>query len=339
MEDSFKSLVEKSKSILILLPTKPYFDQVAAGLSLFLSLRDVKQVHISSVEPMLVEHNKLVGVNKITQDLGSKNLVVRFTDYKANDIERVSYDIEDGQFRLTVIPKQNVKPPEKDQVNLSYSGVAADTVILIGGANESHFPAISSKDLAVTNLIHIGTRDITLTSKKSFISFAKPASSVSEVVFSLIKEAGYSIDEDISTNLIMGIEKGSNDFAGPEVGPGTFAAVSELMKSGGRRTSQVPQPATFPAGAVPKVAPTPGIPAGQAQQPPFGGGMQQGQQPRVPMQPGQAQPQVQMQPQVNKFQGQQAQPRGASVAKSASNNQPPEAWLKQPKVYKGTSIS
>src|SRR3990170_2413379 len=138
MEHSFKNIIDKSKSILILLPTKPFFDQVAAGLSLFLSLREPKQVQICCPSPMTVEFNRLVGVNRISQELGNKNLVIRFADYKASDIERVSYDIENAQFRLTVIPKQKVSPPTKEQVELSYSGISADTVIIIGGANESH---------------------------------------------------------------------------------------------------------------------------------------------------------------------------------------------------------
>src|SRR3989344_5719320 len=100
MENSFRQIVEESKSILIILPNKPYFDQVAAGLSLFLSLRGSRNTQITSVSPMTVEFNRLIGVNKISQEVGNKNLVIRFTDYKASDIERVSYDIEDGQFKL-----------------------------------------------------------------------------------------------------------------------------------------------------------------------------------------------------------------------------------------------
>ena len=146
MENSFKSVISQSKSILILLPTKPYFDQVAASLSLYLALKEEKEVSVYSPSPITVEFNRLIGVNRITSELGNKNLVIRFTDYKATDIERVSYDIENSQFRLTVIPKLRITPPTKEQIELSYSGVSAETVIVIGGANETHFPALATKD-------------------------------------------------------------------------------------------------------------------------------------------------------------------------------------------------
>lgn len=301
MENSFKSIVEKSKSVLILLPTKPYFDQVAAGLSLYLALRDEKQVQISTPAAMIVEFNRLIGVNKVTQELGNKNMVIRFSDYKANDIERVSYDIEDGQFRLTVIPKPSVKPPTKEQVNFSYSGVSTDTIVLIGGANESHFPAISSKDLVGANLIHIGIRDVSLPSNKNYISLSRPASSVSEVVYSLIKESSTKLDQDIATNLLMGIEQGSDNFKNSEVNADTFLVISELMKAGGKRLSNIPLQGVQPTSSVTETPPT---------------------------------PTDKTLSEITRTQGQQALPE----VKEGKKEQPPKEWL-GPKIYKGASIS
>ena len=251
MENSFKAILDESKSILILLPTKPYFDQVAAGLALHLALRDKKEVQISCPTPMIVEFNRLVGVNKVTTELGNKNLIVRFVDYRANNIERVSYDIENGQFRLTVIPKQRFAPPGKNQIEFSYSGISADCVILIGGANESHFPAVSSKDIADAKVIHIGVKDLSL-SGKSLISFSQPTSSISELLAGLMKESGLSFDEDIATNLLMGVEEGSDKFADANVTAATFELAAELIRAGGRRVVQTGfARETYPPGAIP----------------------------------------------------------------------------------------
>jgi len=251
MENSFKTILDESKSILILLPVKPYFDQVAAGLALYLSIRDKKEVQISCPTPMIVEFNRLVGVNKVTQDMGNKNLIIRFVEYRANNIERVSYDIENGQFRLTVIPKQRFSAPGKDQMELSYSGISADCVILIGGTNDSHFPAVSSKDIAGAKLVHIGTKDMALPGK-NLISFSQPASSVSELTAGLMKESGLFFDEDIATNLLMGIDEGSNKFTDANVTAATFELAAELIRAGGRRFVQTgASKDSYPAGAIP----------------------------------------------------------------------------------------
>jgi len=253
MQDSFSTLIDSASSIIIILPKNPYFDQVAAGLGLYLSLRDKKETAIFCPTPMIVEFNRLVGVNKITSELGNKNLIVRFTDYNPRDVERVSADIENNQFYLTVIPKPQVSAPKKEQVEFSYSGVSADTVILVSGKTMEHFPSVLSKDLEGAKLIHIGTRDLQ-SGSKDIISLAKPCSSVSEVVAALIKEAESPIDADIATNLLMGIEQGSKNFTQGDVTHETFEIFAYLMKIGGRR---LPQEKDFQ-----KFAPSPLVPRG-----------------------------------------------------------------------------
>lgn len=257
MENSFRSIVDRSESVLILLPAKPFFDQVAAGLALYLAIRQGKEVSIASPSPMTVEFNRLVGVNKIAQELGNKNLIIRFSDYKANDIERVSYDIENGEFRLTVIPKPGVVAPKKENAALSYSGISADTLILVGGLNDSHFPALSSSDLAGAKLVHIGPRPLALSSDRQVISFARPASSCSEVVASLIKESGIKLDSDLATNLLMGVEEGSNKFSSSEVTAETFQIFADLMKAGGQRVGNASEQIkkNMPPGSIPGQVP------------------------------------------------------------------------------------
>jgi hypothetical protein len=211
---------------------------------------------------MIVEFNRLVGVNKISPELGNKNMVIRLLDYNPRAVERVSAEVEANELNLVVIPKAGTPPPKKEQVVISYSGVSADTVILVGGANTSHFPQIEGKDLSGAKLLHIGTRPISLGPGKEPISFAKPGSSISEVAAALINESGYKLDPDIATNLLMGIEEGSRQFQGSDVTAQTFEIVATLMKAGGRRIpprmpAQVfrpPAPIPAPVQAVPAAA-------------------------------------------------------------------------------------
>lgn len=240
------------------MPTKPYFDQVAGALGLYLSIKGKKEVRVYCPTLMTVAFNRLLGVDKITDQIGSKNLEIRFADYNASNIEKVSYDIENGEFRLKVVPKAGFDSPKKDQVITNYSGVNADLVILIGGANDSHFPLITSPDLAKTNLAHIGTKALSISTGKQIMSFARPASSTSEVVANLIKENSLPMNADVATDLIAGIEEGSGHFEGSEVTANTFETFADLLKHGGRREqNQKLSPAAFPQGSIPQ-------PSGQA---------------------------------------------------------------------------
>lgn len=251
MDNSFKNLIQSASSVVVLLPTNPSLDEVSSGLSLYLSLKGKKEAVISCPTPMIVEFNRLVGVNKISSDVGNKNLTIRFSGYEASDIERVSYDIDNGQFKLTVIPKPGFPSPKKEQVEMSYSGIAGDTIILIGGASEESFPALTSKDTLGAKLIHIGTKALQVGGEKSVLSFARPASGVSEIVYSLISETDSVVDADIATNLLAGIESASDSFKGQGVTAETFEIVAHLLRSGGQRLAKTPQPDFYPKGSTP----------------------------------------------------------------------------------------
>jgi hypothetical protein len=303
MENSFISLIDSAASILVVLPVKPYFDQVAAGLSLYLAILGRKEVSIFCPSPMTVGFNRLIGVNKISEELGNKNVTIKFEGYEATGIDKVSADIDNGEFKLTVVPKSGVAAPQKQQINIGYAGISANLVILVGGANDSHFPILSSEELANAKVAHVGTR--VLDSQREVMSFAKPGATISEIVANLIKENGLTMDADSATNLVMGIEDGSANFTSSEVNPETFETFAFLLRSGGQRMPKIKlSPMSFPPGAIP------GRPFSPL--------------PRKPVTPV---TQIETQPEV-------VVPETGGESPDVN---PPSDWL-QPKIYKGASI-
>lgn len=231
MKPSLLTALTDSKSVLILLPKNPYFDQVAAATSLFLGLGSKYDITMVSPVPMVVEYNRLVGVEKITTEIGNKNLVIKVS---ASNVERVLYDTDGVDLMLTVVPKSGMMVPKQEDLRFSMSGVNADTVILIGGANETHFPVLSLKDFAAVKLIHIGREGISIPGR-DIISLATSASTISEVVARLFEEATVEVDGDCATNLLMGITEGSRNFVGPDVTSHTFRVMANLLDRGGKR--------------------------------------------------------------------------------------------------------
>jgi hypothetical protein len=311
MENSLISLIDTATSVLVVLPTKPYFDQVAAALSLYLSIHERKDVSIFCPTPMMVGFNRLIGINKISQELGKKNLTIRFVKYEATNIDKVGYDIENGEFKLTVTPKTGFVSPQKEQITMDYSGTEAGLVILIGGANDSHFPVLSTPDLNNSKIAHIGTR--VLESKREVLSFAKPGATTSELVADLIKTNGLVVDPVVATNLVMGIEEGSNNFGSSEVSPETFETFAYLLRNGGQRIPKIKlSPINFPPGAIPtKPFSTPVIPASS-----------QVQAPVTPV------AQIETQAEVTT----------PEIGVETPELNPPSDWL-QPKIFKGTNVS
>jgi hypothetical protein len=251
MNDSLIQTIESAQSILICLPNKPDFDQVSAGLSLYLSLKTKKNTSITCPSEMLVEFNSLVGVDKVSIEHGNKNLMIRFTGYNTNNVEKVSYDIEGGEFYLTVAPKEGLEPPKQDQVKLSYSGGLADLVVLVGGETQEQFASIFSEDISKSKLIHIGIKDVDFKMDKRPESFARPAPSLSELIATLIKENNLNLDKDIATNLLMGITDKARDLKDADLTVDSFQVIADLMRAGGKRSREKVDRTSFPPGSIP----------------------------------------------------------------------------------------
>lgn len=253
MENSFASLISSANKILILLPNKPYLDQVAASLSLYLSLLGTgKKVSVFCPVTMTTEYSRLIAVDKITNDLENHNLTIKFINYEATNVDKVNYDIEGGQFKLIITPKSGFKSPNRDQIDINYSGISSDLTILIGGANDSHFPILTKNEFKNSKLVHVGTRLLEiLNNELEILSFAKPASSTSELIAALLTESGFTIDADIATNLLAGIEDQSKNFQNSDVTADTFLVFAELLKLGGKRMSKIISAKNYPQGSIP----------------------------------------------------------------------------------------
>ncbi len=326
MENSFRSIIEQSQSLVIFLPKSPTFDQVASALSLFLGLKDSKPVQIVSASPITVSYNRLIGVDKVSGETGNKNLVIGFSGYDANNIEKVSYDIVEDQFKLTVLPKSGINPPKEDQVKITYEGVSADTVILFGGSTDADFPQLSVKGLESSKMYHVGTHPLTVDPSRIIYTFAQPLASASELTFFLLNEAQLRIDTDIATNLLMGIEDATQNYKSGNVSAETFEVTAALIRAGGRRLSgEVADRSKYPAGSIPQATVKPDI---------------QENQPKVQAVAPMDYADFSQTPQEMPIEDIQKATVTEDVTVKVNDDilNPPDDWL-QPKVYRGTSLN
>jgi len=131
---SIEEALGSAQTFAVILPKDLDQDKIAAGLALGLALKKVnKDVQVVCSTPMTVAYSSLVGVNRITNKLKGKNLVVSF-DYADDSIEKVSYNIDNDQnkFNLVIQPKEGRPPLSPETVQYSYLGASADMIFVIG---------------------------------------------------------------------------------------------------------------------------------------------------------------------------------------------------------------
>ncbi len=224
---------------MIVLNGQSTFDQQLAAASLLLTLQEQGKA-ASLLAPDEVNNPTISGLDQIRTEIGHKNLVIGF-DYVPEAVNNVSYHIdeESRRFYLTIKPKKGHEPLDKDSVELDYAGAEADLVFLFG--------VDALEDL---KQLYYGYEDVyqaaTLVSfhnyKTPYASFAIDLSQISsacETLFQLMGKAGLSLNSEISTNLLAGIQYETNNFVDPAADADTFEAVASLLRAGARRKAGV----------------------------------------------------------------------------------------------------
>ncbi|NMB57190.1 hypothetical protein GYA19_04640 [Candidatus Beckwithbacteria bacterium] len=242
--------IKDSKSILILLPQIHTADILASGLALYLTLKENyqdKDIQIISPVDVVVNFQRLFGVGSISKSLGSKNLVITLNTGFDN-IEKITSDDQGGKFNLVIETKKGIEKIKQEDVSFNYRGLDADLLISIGINNQNQAGNLLSQE---PNLFY-GRDNIVIST--SFLPLEigtiklwnSQASSVAEIVSKLLRFAKLNLNQDIATNLIAGIEAGTNNLT-VKTNADTFAALSWCMKNGGRR-NYLSMPATQTGG-------------------------------------------------------------------------------------------
>ena len=235
-----------AKQTLILLPQNPDLDTVAAGLALYLALtkKDVK-VSIGCPTPMTVQFNRLFGVDKIKPRIGNQNLVISF-NYPEDSLEKVSYDKDPAnqKFNLTIEPKAGMQPLDTTSVEYSYTGSSADIIFVIGARQmedlgdlyKSEQKLLDDKTKTLVNLSSLDKN-----AQFGTVNLYDPtASGACEIVFTVINDLGLTLESDIATNLLAGIEAKTNNFSSPQATADTFEMIAQLLRLGAKKGQTTP---------------------------------------------------------------------------------------------------
>lgn len=242
MNDQLQELKNKlgtAQTVLLTIPENPSQDMVASALAFYLSLKlSGKTTSIVASSSPVVRDSHLVGLDKITTDVGGANLVITL-DVPENAIDKVTSNTEGGHLNLIINPAKGVAPITADNVKFGYSGAAADLVIVIGAADLKDVGELSEKEhelFAVERIVNISNQ----VGSFGAVNLTDPSSSNSELITALLKELGLPLDIDIAGNLMQGIESATSGLSSPNMTADTFEALAILYRNGARRTPMAP---------------------------------------------------------------------------------------------------
>lgn len=239
--NALKDNLAQANQIVIAIPDTANKDVAAAALSVYLSLQALqKNPLILYPKKPIVDWGNLVGVNKITQNVGNKNFIVSL-DYIEGSIEKVSYNIENNKFNLVIEPRPGAPIFDEKKVKYSYAGVNTDLIIVVGAKNLDALGKFYTDNKSLFETKPIVAISNILGGEIGKVNIVRPVSTVSEIMTHLLSQMEMPMDTDIATNLWSGIISGSLNFSNNQVDADTFEAAAIVLKHGARKEKTQPQ--------------------------------------------------------------------------------------------------
>lgn len=226
-------IVSKSSFGGIVIPPSPNIDIVASATSLYLSLTQ-KGINIILACESDINFD-LVGSEKFQKSLSAPgdNLVISFP-YVDGSIDKIDYRIENDRFNLIIIPREKGKKLATNQVNFYYTGGNFDFLIILNAPNLNALGSLYNDNTELfqgREIINID-RHFTNENFGTINIVKKNISSLSELIYLILKEGGLPIDKDIATNLFSGIASATNNFTSFSTNADTFQSAAELLRQG-----------------------------------------------------------------------------------------------------------
>lgn len=228
-----QEITTKCRSAVIVVPTNPSVDAIAASTSLYLALNKMgKTVSIASSQKV---SSDLVGSDKIQNIIGAggDSLMISFP-YLDGAIDKVDYNIQGQSFNLVVTPRPGHQKLNPNQVNFSYTGGLIDAIFVIDAPTLNSLGTIYTDNQNQFNgkdIINID-RHLTNAYYGTVNYINKTISSISELVLTIIQTLGVEIDRDIATNLYAGSAASTNNFTSYSTNADTFEHIAVLLRAG-----------------------------------------------------------------------------------------------------------
>lgn len=229
-----QELIKSRENFLVAFGKDSSFDHTAAALSVFLALSKLgKNVTVVSPKEPLVEDASLVGIDKITKELGGGKLVISLED-ALGSVEKVTHFLEGEKLNIVIHPLSGSPPFTKEKVGFSHSAPQFDVIFLVGVEELSDMDNLytqNNKIYSEGTVVYIGKVPSKFDLKQIDIIDAT-SSCFSETIALLLSQLEIGIDQDISSNLFLGIRASTASFSTPPATADTFEVATILLKHG-----------------------------------------------------------------------------------------------------------
>ncbi len=228
--------IKKAKHILVVISARPTGDQIGSLLALSKGLKSKdKNVFFACASSFSDRYSFLEGIDQVSQDLtGSKDFIL-LIDQESAKADHLGYKMEEGKLKISITPEKGNFSP--DDVSYSYGDYQYDLIITLGVSELKQLGKLYEADPEVfyrTQTINID-RNPKNQQYGEINWLDNKASSLVEMMVSMLEALDIELDSDIATALLAGLMSATNRFQSTNTSSKALTIAAQLIGAGAER--------------------------------------------------------------------------------------------------------
>lgn len=219
-----KNLLGTAKTALIAVPQLT-IDSVGSALALALLLKKSNiSTKVFCPHPTDANYTKLSGLELLTNVYNQNDLIVTL-DYPLDQIEKVTYNQDNGKLNLVVQTKDGSEKVAENQILISNQAVSADINFILGDENQL---GVNANMVTKGTWINVSPTNIEKTwAKFNIIDQDAP---FSEIFTFLLPMLDLQLTPESAKNLLIALRVATQSFS-VNVSPETFEAGANCLRA------------------------------------------------------------------------------------------------------------
>lgn len=219
-----KNLLATAKTALIAVP-QLNIDSIGSALALALLLKKSNiSTKVYCPQKTDANYTKLSGLELLTDNYNSNDLIVTL-DYPLDQIEKVTYNQDNGKLNLVVQTKSGAQKVAENQILISNQASIADINFCFGDE-----ALLGSNSNMVTNGNWINISPINVEKSWAKASVIDQDAPFSEILTFLLPMIGLELTPDSAKNLLIALRVATQSFS-INVSPETFEAGANCLRA------------------------------------------------------------------------------------------------------------
>mgnify|MGYP001809801412 CR=1 FL=1 len=219
-----KNLLATAKTALIAVP-QLNIDSIGSALALALLLKKSNiSTKVYCPQKTDANYTKLSGLELLTDNYNSNDLIVTL-DYPLDQIEKVTYNQDNGKLNLVVQTKSGAQKVAENQILISNQASIADINFCFGDE-----ALLGSNSNMVTNGNWINISPINVEKSWAKASVIDQDAPFSEILSFLLPMIGLELTPDSAKNLLIALRVATQSFS-INVSPETFEAGANCLRA------------------------------------------------------------------------------------------------------------